>query len=96
VAGGLAFLAPLTALRASPRPPADQAEAGRPRRPALVVRKITRIVVVHEPPSPAPVRYVVAPSSGSTSTGSVATQSSSTTSAHAAPAPPSTTTTGGS
>jgi hypothetical protein len=91
VAGGLAFLAPLTALGASPKPAVGQASAGQ-RRPVLVVRKITRVVVVRERPSPAPVRYV-SPSSVSSSTpstGAVAAQSTSNT------APPPATSTGGS
>jgi hypothetical protein len=96
VAGGLAFLAPLTALGASPKPPVDQASAGQ-RRPVLVVRRITRVVVVRERPSPAPVRYVYAPSGSSStpSTDTVSAQSSST-SAQTAPPQPPTTTTGGS
>jgi hypothetical protein len=99
VAGGLAFLAPFRMLEASPKPPSDQAEAGRDHRQVLVVRKITRVVVVREQPAEAPVRYVPAPSgSGSTpSTGTTAAPSSSTSASTApVPPPPAPTTTGGS
>jgi hypothetical protein len=90
LAGGLAFLAPFAALGASPKPPSDRAaDAGRQRRPVLVVRKITRVVVVRDQPAEAPIRYVYAPSSSSSSTNtSVA--------APPAPPPPPTTTSGGS
>lgn len=96
-AGGLAFVAPFTALGASPTPPSDQAQASRERRPVLVVRKITRVVVVRERPAEAPVQVVYAPSgsSSSASTGTVAAPAS-----NPAPAPPPppapTTSTGGS
>jgi len=92
ITGGLAFLAPVAALGASPKPPADVAQ-GTTERPVVVIRKITKRIVVHEQPADAPVRYVYAPSSGSSAPGS--------TTAVAAPAPapapaPPATTTGGS
>jgi hypothetical protein len=105
VTGGLAFLAPFAALGASPNPATEVAQGTR--RPVLVVRKITRLVIVRDRPSPAPVRYVSAPSSGSSSTGTVAAAptsggdpggSSPAQAPAAAPPPPPapTTTTGGS
>ena len=64
VAGALAFLAPAAVLGAVPKPP--QEVASRNERPALVVRKITRWVVVARPSAPAPVRYIAG---GTTSAG---------------------------
>jgi hypothetical protein len=89
IAGGLAFFAPWAALGASPKPPPDAAAAGE--RPVLIVRTITRRVVIQDRPTQAPVRYVYAPSNGSTTSAP---------SANTAPAPPPppppTTNTGGS
>lgn len=57
-AGGLAFLAPWAALGASPQPASARA-AGE--RPVILIRKITRRVVVQHPSAnQAPVRYVYA------------------------------------
>jgi uncharacterized membrane protein YgcG len=98
LAGGMAFLAPLAVLGASPKPPADAA-AGTGDRPVLIVRKITRRVIVRDRPSPAPVRYVVAPSSSSSSSsgGTVAAGSSNGSSGGGGSSTtPPTTTTGGS
>lgn len=100
VAGAAAFLAPLSALGASPKPAEDAAAAGN--RPVVIVRKITRRVVVRERPSPAPVRYVVAgPTSSSASSpsaaaGSAVAAGSSNGAGGGSSTTPPTTTTGGS
>jgi hypothetical protein len=80
VAGGLAFLSPWAALALSPKPAAQAAQAPS-ERPVIIVRRITRRVIVRDAPRPsAPqIRYV---SSGSSS------------SAGSAVAPPTTTTSG--
>lgn len=62
VAGALAFLAPAAVFGAVPKPPQDTAQATD--RPALVIRKITRRIVITRPAASSPVRYVA---SGSTS-----------------------------
>lgn len=68
LAGVAAFLAPAAALARSPEPPIP-AEAGR----VQVIRRIVRrIVVVHERPEAAPVRYV-AVGGGSSSGGAPVT-----------------------
>lgn len=95
VTGGIAFLAPLGALAASPGPPAADVAQGRPDRPVLVIRRITKRIVVREQPADVPVQYVYAPSTTSSAPGST------TVAAPAAPAPapppaPPATTTGGS
>jgi hypothetical protein len=56
VAGALAFLAPAGVLGAVPKPPQDPASPKQP--PTLVIRKITRRVVVTRPSAPAPIRYI--------------------------------------
>lgn len=87
IAGGLAFFAPWAALGGSPKPPATPAAAGE--RPVLIVRTITRRVIIQDRPTQAPVRYVYAPSTGTTSSapsGNTAPP----------PPPPPTTSTGGS
>jgi hypothetical protein len=93
ITGGLAFLTPLGALAAAPAPPSDVAQ-GRPERPVLVIRKITKRVVVHERPAEAPVTYVSAPSTSTSAPAAPAVA------APAAPPPPPpappATTTGGS
>jgi hypothetical protein len=71
VAGGLAFTAPWAALAGAPKPASAAAPAGE-RRPVLVVRTITRRVIVTHPRSDAPVRYVPAPPDGSSSGGAAA------------------------
>jgi hypothetical protein len=63
IAGGLAFAVPWAALGAAPKPPSVQASAADSQRPVVIVRKITRRVIVSHPSVPAPVRYVTAPSS---------------------------------
>jgi hypothetical protein len=70
IAGALAFLAPAAVFGAVPKPPQDAAAASV--RPNLVIRKITRRVVITHPAGPAPVRYVSGGSSGSTSVSSSA------------------------
>lgn len=92
VAGGLAFASPFAALTASPRP-AVAADAARPRR-VIVVRKITRRVIVHPAPESPPVRYVYVGGGSTGSTPTSATSSSGAPSAAAAPAPASTSTGG--
>lgn len=57
IAGALAFLAPLAALGVSPKPPAS---AGSGERPAVVIRQLTRRVVVLPPAAEAPARFVAA------------------------------------
>ncbi len=69
IAGGLAFLAPAAVIGASPVPPETaQPEAD------IVVRKITRRIVIVEPAAAAPVRYI--PSAGSAPGGSSTSASS--------------------
>jgi len=99
VAGGLAFASPFAALTAAPRP-ATAGDGASPRR-VIIVRKITRRIVVHPAPEPLPVRYVYvgggsssAPSSPSTSSSS--SSSSSSTGSSAVAAAPASTSTGGS
>ncbi len=66
VAGAAAFFSPWTVLGLSPKPAANAAE-GKPRRPVVIVRKITRRVIIQAAPKTQPVRYVYAPSSGGSS-----------------------------
>lgn len=102
IAGGLAFFAPWAALGASPKPATDAA-AAKTERPVLIVRKITRLVVIRDRPTPAPVQYVVvgpSSSSGSSSSGSAGTvaagSSGGSSGGGSNTTPPPTTTTGGS
>ena len=105
IAGGLAFFAPWVALGASPKP-ATGAAAATSDRPVVIVKRITRRVVIRDRPTPAPVQYVVvAPSSssGSSSSGSAGTvaagsngSSNGSNGGGSNNAPPPTTTTGGS
>ena len=90
VAGGLALIAPWAAVADAP-----EASAGSEKRPVLIVRKVTRRVVITYPAQPAGVQYVYVngPSSGS---GSSSSSSSSSSSGSSGGAPPPTTTTGGS
>lgn len=90
VTGGLAFTTPFVALSASPR--AATAEGAEGSRPVIVVRKITRRVVVHAAPETPPVRYVYVDGGFS---GSSASQGSAASSAAVA-APSAPTSTGGS
>jgi len=96
VAGGLAFASPFAALTAAPRP-ATAGDGARPRR-VIIVRKITRRIVVHPAPEPLPVRYVYVGggSSSASSTSSSSSSSSSSTSSNAVAAAPASTSTGGS
>jgi len=87
VTGGLAFTTPFVALSASPR--VATAEGAEGSRPVIVVRKITRRVVVHAAPETPPVRYVYVDGSSSGSSGASASSA-----AVAAPSAP--TSTGGS
>jgi len=84
VAGGLALVAPWAAVADAP-----EAATGHDERPVLIVRKVTRRVVITHPAQPAGVRYVYVngPSSSSSRSGS---------SGSAGGAPPPTTSTGGS
>ncbi|MFB3737612.1 MAG: hypothetical protein ACE14W_01435 [Candidatus Velamenicoccus archaeovorus] len=63
ISGGVAFLSPWAVLGVSPKP-AAQAASPRPKRPVVIVRKVTRRVVVQDTATPAPVRYVVSGPSG--------------------------------
>lgn len=64
VAGALAFLAPAAVFGAVPKPPQDTAQAAP--RPNLVIRKVTRRIVITRPAASSPVRYVT----GGTTSGS--------------------------
>jgi hypothetical protein len=68
VTGGLAFLAPFAALAGSPQAGSVAQADGRDSA-AIVVRRITRLVVVTDRPAEAPVRYVYAPAPSSASPG---------------------------
>jgi len=69
VAGALAFLAPAAVFGAVPKPPQDATRASD--RPDLVIRKITRRIVITRPAVSSPVRYVTGGStSGSSSVSS--------------------------
>lgn len=78
IAGGLAFLAPAAVLGAAPEPPRDAAPASG-ERPDILIRRVTRRIVITQPAAPAPARYVV--SAGSASGGSGTSSSSSSTAA---------------
>jgi hypothetical protein len=90
VAGIATFVSPAAALAIQPKPSVAAASATQARRPVVVVRKITRRVIVREPARSAPVRYVYA-GGGSGGSGAVASSGSA-----PAPAPAPATTTGGS
>jgi hypothetical protein len=57
LAGALAFFSPWAVLGLSPRPPASDA-AGQAARPVIIIRKITRRVIIRDAPKPQPIRYV--------------------------------------
>ncbi len=100
LAGGLAFFAPWAALGASPKP-ATNVAAGKAERPVVIVKKITRRVVITDRPASAPVQYVTVPSSpsGSSSSGSGTVAAGSNGSSNGGGSttnPPPTTSTGGS
>ena len=96
VAGALAFASPFAALTATPKP-ATAADSSRPRR-VIIVRKITRRVVVHPAPETPAVRYVYVGGGTPSTSGSSSSSSSpsGTTSAPVAVAAPAQTSTGGS
>ena len=87
ITGGLAFTTPFAALSASPR--VASAEGTEGSRPVIVVREITRRVVVHAAPETPSVRYVYVDGGSSGTSGSSASSV-----AVAAPSAP--TSTGGS
>jgi len=93
IAGALAFLAPWAAFGASPKPATAVAESAPKPRRVIIVRKITRRVVVQDQPANQPVQYVYV---GGGSSGSSSSSGSSGGGAVAAPAPAPTTTTSGS
>ena len=62
-AGAIAFFTPWAVLGGAPKP-ADASQPSSPRR-VIVVRRITRRVVVHERAESAPVRYVYTGGGGS-------------------------------
>ena len=102
IAGGAAFAAPFASLTVSPRPAtAASADTGSGRR-VIIVKKITRRVVVHPAPDTPAVQYVyVGNGSSSSSTASTSSPSSTGSSnngpvAAAPPPPPPATSTGGS
>ncbi len=66
VAGGLAFLTPWVALTSAPRPTVQNA-ATAPTRPVVLVKKVTRRVIITPAKTGAPVRYV--PSGGGAAPG---------------------------
>lgn len=83
IAGGVTFASSFASLTVSPRPATASDTAPRPRR-VIIVRKITRRVIVHQAPDTSPrYVYVGGGSSGSGSSGGstvVASAPSSTTS----------------
>ena len=97
VAGALAFFSPWVALGLNPKPAAlATGEEGRPRiphRPVIIVHKITRRIVVQDPPADQPVQYVY--SGGGSTSSSTSSSSSGGGGTYQAPPPP-TTNTGGS
>jgi hypothetical protein len=90
IAGLATFASPAAALAMQPKPSVAAAEAARTRRPVIVVRKVTRRVIVREPAASGGIRYVyTGGGSGGSSSGS--------SSAASAPVPaPAPTSTGGS
>ncbi len=85
IAGGVAFFAPWAALGASPKPAVAASTVEEPR--VIVVRTITRRVVITHQPAEVPVRYV-------TLTVPSQTSSASAPAAQAHPAPAATSTGG--
>ena len=100
VAGGLAFASPFAALTVSPKPAA--AESTKEPRQVILVRRITRRIVVHPAPEKPPVRYVyvgnggTSSSTGASSSSSGASSGSSVSGGTAVAAPAAPTSTGGS
>jgi hypothetical protein len=71
IAGALAFFTPWAVLGVSPKPPAGTA-APAAGRPVILIRKITRRVIIQAAPKSQPIRYVYASgSSGSSSSAPV-------------------------
>ncbi|HEX7464539.1 MAG TPA: hypothetical protein VF382_06570 [Actinomycetota bacterium] len=63
IAGGLAFFSPWVALGLSPKPAAQTGAAPKARQ-VVIVRKITRRVIVQGGAKPAPIRQVTSGSGG--------------------------------
>jgi hypothetical protein len=63
IAGGVAFLTPWVALGASPEPAVQPGTAPNARK-VVIVRKITRRVIVQPGATPAPIRQVTSSSGG--------------------------------
>lgn len=76
IIGTAAFASPWVALGLSPKPSTASASPAS-KRPVVIIRKITRRVIVRSSPKPAPVHYVYA--GGSSSGGSVSLAASPTT-----------------
>jgi hypothetical protein len=77
IAGGIAFFSPWTVLGLSPKPAAG-AEVARQPRQLVIVRKITRRVIIQDAPKSQPVRYVYAAGTpGSSASGSSGSSSGS-------------------
>ena len=93
IAGGAAFAAPFASLTLSPRPATAEGTGSAKGRRVILVRKITRLVVVRQAPETPGVQYVYV--GGGSANGSNSGPSGSANVA-AAPPPASTTTTGGS
>ncbi|MGH2578534.1 MAG: hypothetical protein ACRDG9_12420 [Actinomycetota bacterium] len=72
LAGALAFFSPWAFLGLSPRPPAGEA-AAQTARPVIIIRKITRRVIIHDAPKPQPIRYVTVGGGGGYSSAPVTT-----------------------
>jgi hypothetical protein len=83
LAGGVTFLGGLGALAAAPKPAQTLKADGPQKRPVVIVRKITRRVIITDPVVSAPVQFVSGSSSSSSSSSSN-------------PAPPPSTSSGGS
>jgi hypothetical protein len=62
IAGGVAFFSPWVALGLAPKP-TGQVTSPKARQ-VIVVRKITRRIIVQDAAKPAPIRYVTSSSSG--------------------------------
>ena len=58
VSGGLAFLSPFAGLTISPKPATAEPTSGDAERPVIVVRRITKRVIVRPAPQQQPVQYV--------------------------------------
>lgn len=63
ITGGVAFFSPWTILGFSPKPAAGESPKATPVRRVVIVRKVTRRVIVRDAAKVPPVRYV-SPSSG--------------------------------